>query len=121
MTTAMGWSRSGSLSHGQGGGEQAQNGGQGGHQDGPDPAAAGLHDGVPFLHSFQAELVDRIDKDDAVIDHHAREDQEAQHGHHAQIEAQDPQGQQAAVKARGMVNMTMKGESRDWNWAAIMA
>ena len=25
------------------------------------------------------------------------------------------------VKARGMVNMTMKGESRDWNWAAIMA
>src|SRR5699024_11841873 len=63
----------------------AQDGGQGGHQDGTHTGLAGGDQGVPAVHAAQPQLVGIVHKQDAVVDNGAHQDDEAHHAHHAPL------------------------------------
>ena len=50
-------------------GQQPEDGGQRGHEDGPQTEMTAAHDRLELGHPAPPELVDGVDEDDGVVDH----------------------------------------------------
>ena len=80
---------------------QAQDRGQGRHENGPQAGDAGLDDGLPAAHTLQPQLVDVVHQDNAVVDDDAHQHHKAHQRHHADLDARQQQGQEAAGEGQG--------------------
>ncbi len=69
------------LPEGQGQGEHAEDHGEGGHHDGPQPGAARRDEGLAAVHAPALQDLGEVHEEDGVLGHEAHEHDEADEGH----------------------------------------
>ena len=66
-------------------GDEADEGGDAGGHDGAEAADAGFPGGIAEGAALKAEAVDAVGEDEAFVDDHAGEGNDAAHGHDAEV------------------------------------
>jgi len=84
----------GSFTDAQRQGQQAQDGGQGRHQNRPQPAAAGFGHGIAGAHPVLNQAAGLVHQQDRVVDHDSPQHNTADVGLHIQRRFGEKQGQQ---------------------------